>query len=34
MVKNDIRQQKDVAKEVHEFYSDSERFSERKRFGV
>ena len=34
MVKNDIRQQKDVAREVHEFYSDSERFSERKRLGV
>jgi len=34
MVKNDIRQQKDVAKEVHEFYADPERFSERKRLGV
>jgi len=34
MVKNDIRQQEDVAREVHEFYSDSERFSERKRLGV
>jgi len=34
MVKNDIRKQKDVAREVHEFYSDSERFSERKRLGV
>ena len=34
MVKNDIREQKDVAREVHEFYSDSERFSERKRLGV
>ncbi|MFB5645384.1 MAG: type II/IV secretion system ATPase subunit [Nitrosopumilaceae archaeon] len=34
MVKNDVRQQKDVAKNVHEFYSDSERFYERKRLGV
>jgi flagellar protein FlaI len=34
MVKNDIRQQKDVAREIHEFYTDSERFSERKRLGV
>jgi len=34
MVKNDIRQQKDVARNVQEFYADSERFSERKRIGV
>ena len=34
MVKHDIRQQKDVAQNVHEFYSDSERFYERKRLGV
>ncbi len=34
MVKNDIRQQKDVAREVQEFYADSDRFSERKRIGV
>ena len=34
MVKNDIRQQKDVAREVQEFYADSDRFSERKRLGV
>ncbi len=34
MVKNDIRQQKDVADNVHEFYTDSERFYERKRLGV
>ncbi len=31
MVKNDIRQQNDVAKTILEFYADPERFSERKR---
>jgi len=34
MVKNDVRQQKDVARNVQEFYSNSERFYERKRLGV
>jgi len=34
MVKNDIRQQKDVAKTILEFYADPERFTERKRIVV
>ena len=34
MVKNDIRQQKDVAKTILEFYADPERFYERKRIVV
>ncbi len=34
MVKNDIRQQNDVAKTILEFYADPERFSERKRLVV
>ena len=34
MVKNDVRQQKDVAKNILEFYSDSERYYERRRLEV
>lgn len=34
MVKNDIRQHKEVSKNVKEFYADPERFSERKRLEV
>ena len=34
MVKNNIREHKDVAKNILEFYSDPERFYERKRFVV
>ncbi len=34
MVQNNIRQQKDVAKTILEFYSDPERFSERKRLVI
>lgn len=34
MVKNDIRQHKDVAKNILEFYSDPEKFYERKRLVI
>jgi flagellar protein FlaI len=34
MVKKDIRQQKEVAKNILEFYSDSERYYEKRRLEV
>jgi len=34
MVKNDIRDHKEVSNNIKEFYADSERFSERKRLSV
>ncbi len=34
MVKNDIREHKDVSQNIKEFYADPERFSERKRLAV
>jgi len=34
MVKNDIREHKQVSKNIKEFYADPERFSERKRIAV
>ena len=34
MVKNNIREHKEVSKNIKEFYADPERFSERKRLVV
>ena len=34
MVKNNIREHKEVSNNIKEFYADPERFSERKRMSV